>query len=248
MDEQEMYKPMSFAKGSLVSTIIYLVEAALLIAGGVISIIYSGSEWLQRGIFLIVGIFVILMGTAKIALNFIPVIMAKKLDEEKKAIFRGYFGMDMIMTGVVQIIVGIIMVVLFAKGLALISMLMDVIAMALGIILIVSAGVLILFSTGFIISKMYPLFVGITYYIFSAILVGVGIFILVYVNSNPGFQRIVLIITGAILVLIGIIFAISAIREAVKAKKEKKSKENNAPIEVDAIDVSNDTEANIVAK
>ena len=248
MDEQEMYKPMSFAKGSLVSTIIYLVEAALLIAGGIVAILCSDKEWLQRGIFLIVGIFVILMGAAKIALNFIPVILAKKLDEEKKAIFRGYFGMDMIMTGVVQIIVGILMVVLFAKGLALISMLMDVIGMALGIVLIVSAGVLILFSTGFIISKIYPVFVGIVYYIFSAILIGVGIFILVYINNSPGFQSIVLIITGAILVLVGIIFAINAIREAVKAKKEKKSKEKSSPIEVDAIEVSNESEANIVVK
>ncbi|MCQ2798531.1 MAG: hypothetical protein MJ220_01430 [Bacilli bacterium] len=245
MEDNEMYKPMSFAKGSLASTIIYIVESLLFIAGGVVSIIFSGKEWLQKGIFLIVGIFIILMGTGKLVMNFIPVVLARKLDEEKKAIFRGYFGTDMILSGAVQIIVGIIMIILFAQGIGIISTLMAVAGNALGVILLVIGGTLILFATGFLIAKLYQPFIAICYYVFSAILIGLGIFVFVYINSGNSFQQIILIIIGGILVLIGIVYAITAVREAIKAKKEKKAKVEETPIEVEAIEAQPVSEANI---
>lgn len=246
MEDTEMYKPMSFAKGSLASTIIYIVESLLFIAGGVVSIIFSGKEWLQKGIFLIVGIFIILMGTGKLVMNFIPVILARKLDEEKKAIFRGYFGLDMIMSGAVQIIVGIIMIILFAQGIGIISTLMSVAGNALGVILLVIGGTLILFATGFLIAKIYQPFVAIGYYVISAILIGLGIFVFVYINSGNSFQQIILIITGGILALIGIVYAITAVREAIKANKEKKEKEANKPVDVETIEAKPVSDANIV--
>src|SRR5574344_1108170 len=67
-------KPLDLSKGGLIWTIWHLVEAILLVVGGILCIVYSGNEDVQKIIYPIVGAFLILGGFLKILTNFLPVI------------------------------------------------------------------------------------------------------------------------------------------------------------------------------
>lgn len=237
MEQKNTFKPLSFAKGTLASTIVGIVEAIILIAVGVVCIACSNQEWLTKGIFLAVGIIVTLFGAAKLALNVAPVFKARKLSEDDKILFKGYFSTDMIMTGSIELIAGILLIVLFATNPGILTSLMSFIGYGIAIALFVIGGTFILFATAFLVSKIYKVFAAVVYYILSAILIAVGILIMVFVSQGGAFETVVFIATGIILSLVGILFLVIAISDAVKARKEKKKAAENAPIETETVEV-----------
>ncbi len=238
MEQKNTFKPLSFAKGSLASTVVGIVEAVILIAVGVVCIACSSEDWLTTGIFLAVGIIVTLFGTAKLALNVVPVFKARTLSEEEKVLFKGYFSTDMIMAGSIELIIGILLIVLYATNPGILASLMSFIGYSIAITLFVIGGTFILFATAFLVSKIYKVFAAVVYYVLSAILIAVGILIIVFVAQGGDFRTVIFIATGIILAILGILFLVITIRDAINTKKEKKEAAENAPIETEAVEVN----------
>ncbi len=237
MEERKEYKPLSFAKGSLISTIIGIIQAVILVGVGVVCIACSKMDWLRQGIFLAVGIIVTLFGILKLVMNAIPVFKAKSLSDEDKILFKGYFETDMIMTGAIELIIGILLIVLYAINKDLLGNLMAFIGYAIAIALFVVAGTLMIFATGFLVSRIYKVFAAVIYYFFSAVLIGLGVLICVFLSQNSDFTIVVLISAGIVLCCIGLVILGITIKDAVVAKKEKKEKEDKAPVQVEAVEV-----------
>src|SRR5574344_1188872 len=66
-------KPVDMSRGGLLWTIWHLVEAALLITGGILAIVYFKDQNVQQAIYPVVGGFMIFGGALKIISNFLPV-------------------------------------------------------------------------------------------------------------------------------------------------------------------------------
>lgn len=250
MEQKNTYKAVSFTKGSLVSTIVGLVQAAILIAVGITCIACCNQAWLTKGIFLAVGILVTLFGLAKLIMNAAPVFLAGRLSEEEKTLFKGNFSTDMIMTGAIELIVGILLIVLYAvSDGTLLTSLMAFLGYTLAIALFVIASTILVFATGFLVSKIYKVFAAVVYYVIAAILIGLGVMICIFLSNGSDFTIVVLVAAGVILCCIGLVGLVITIKDAIVAKKDKKEKEANAPVEaVEVKVVEVETKNEIVEK
>ena len=77
-------KPLDLSKGGLIWTIWHLVEAALLIVGGILAIVYSSNPDVQKVIYPVVGGFMIFGGALKIISNFLPIVATSSFEAEAK--------------------------------------------------------------------------------------------------------------------------------------------------------------------
>lgn len=192
------------------------IESIILLASGVLAIVVAvmnGADStlnIESIIAYVVGAFIVLDGILRIVMSLAHYKGAKESDESSMLI------------GGFELTVGIVMMLLeihfSTTGEHIFTYL---IAHFIAILLIVIGLLLIIFSIITIAKKYAKLFMPILEILFSAILMGVGITILVlYYKDNN--STIVLVLTGSILSIAGVVQGIITFITLRKAKKEEK--------------------------
>src|SRR5574344_343093 len=240
-------KPLDLSKGGLIWTIWHLVEAALLIVGGILAIVYSSNPDVQKVIYPVVGGFMIFGGALKIISNFLPIVATSSFEAEAKLKAKKAMAYDMVVGGSFELALGITLCMVNGSAIdAITQFLSNFIAM----MLIVAGASLLLFAIGFIVAKLYKIYMPILEIIFGLGLIALGIVVIYYVSNNSStFNQIVLIVTGVVLTLGGLgmlVSTISAVHAANLVKKAAKEQgvapEAAATVEVSVQEVDLSTE------
>lgn len=205
-----------------------ICEAIILMAAGVLTIIFSDNPDLYRWIFIAIGSFIVLDGTLRVLMPFF------NKDPEDNSLFTGIF----------ELTFGIVIVINSAD---ITTILMNFI----GVLLLVLAPVAIADGVLRIKKKQETLFFPILEFVAAAIFIAVGVIVMIRI------ENVVLIVIGAILVVLAIVevaFTIKAllrIKNRDKVEKEKvevKAKKKSDKKEVVKVEVVDAAEAYPVDK
>ncbi len=223
-------KSIDLSKGGLLWTIWHFVEGVLLITGGILAIAYSDNGEIQKIIYPVVGAFLILGGFLKILSNFLPVIATNDYEAQVKMKAKKAMAYDMVIGGSFELALGITLCVIYGAQQDAIKTITLFLSTFIAIILMVAGVSLLLFAIGFIVAKLYKLYMPILEIILGLALIALGIVVVIYMKDDKVFNRVVLIIVGVILVLGGLgmlVDTIAAVRAANALKKA--AKEGAAP-------------------
>ncbi|NCA96963.1 MAG: hypothetical protein EOM77_02100 [Bacteroidia bacterium] len=205
-----------------------ICEAIILMAAGVLTIIFSDNPDLYRWIFIAIGSFIVLDGTLRVLMPFF------NNDPKDNSLFTGIF----------ELTFGIVIVINSAD---ITTILMNFI----GVLLLVLAPVAITDGVLRIKKKQETLFFPILEFVAAAIFIAVGVIVIIRI------ENVVLIVIGAILAVLAIVevaFTIRAllrIKERDKVEKEKvevKAKKKTDKKEVVKVEVVDAAEAYPVDK
>lgn len=206
-------------KMTLTWTIWNTVEAVLLLAAGIIAIVFGiqakdfdnqDADTVKNIIVFVLGAFVILDGVLRLVML---ALHYKKSDEST------------ILIGGFEITIGIVL--MLVGGVSVIDMIIKFLGVALTVI-----GTLFLgFSIMVIVKKTEKLFMPILEILFGAILIGLGVAILIlhYAGDNTTQLRVVFVLIGLIMAVAGIAQAVVVLVTKIRNKK-KKSKEKKETI------------------
>lgn len=206
-------------KMALTWTIWNTVEAVLLLAAGIIAIVFGiqakdfdnqDANTVKNIIVFVLGTFVILDGVLRLVML---ALHYKKSDEST------------ILIGGFEITIGIVL--MLVGGVSVIDMIIKFLGVALTVI-----GTLFLgFSIMVIVKKTEKLFMPILEILFGAILIGLGVAILIlhYAGDNTTQLRVVFVLIGLIMAVAGIAQAVVVLVTKIRNKK-KKSKEKKETI------------------
>ncbi len=256
--EAKPKKVIDVSKGGLIWSVWNFLEAALIFALGIICFVYTAQAQSKATdgertlayvqvistIILIAGIFLIIGGALKIIVNFLPIVGKNVVDAKVKAAIKSQLSYDLVIGGSIELAAGIALIVAYNKFNGALEETVGVIttflAVFAGVLLIIAGVSLILFAVGFIVSKLYKIYLPIVEIIFGAALLTLGIVVLCFLVGNTGLtSMIALIILGIILVLAGIAMAIMTVVEIHKAKLKKAaavSKENSEDENVEVVE------------
>ena len=224
------------SKGGLIWSIWNFLEAALIFALGVVCFVFIAQAESKNSdvsytqvistIILIAGIFLIIGGALKIIVNFLPVVGKNIVDATVKAAIKSKLSYDLVIGGTIELAAGVAIIVAYNKMNGSLNETVGVIttflAVFAGVLLIIAGLSLALFAVGFIISKLYKIYLPIIEIVFGAALIALGIVVLCVLAGNTDLtSMIALIILGVILVLAGIAMAIITVLEIVKARRLK---------------------------
>lgn len=185
-------KKVDFEKGGVLWVVWYYVEAVLLIVAGILSIVESANADFQKVLVILVGVFLILGGSLKILVNFLPIFQV----EEKKDLSYGF-----VIGGAAELAFGITLV----SNSAMIDALVTFASTLIGILAIVAGAVFLLFAIGFIIRKLYKIYMPILEIVLGLGLIALGVVILIYMGQNSETSKqVILIIVGVVLALAGV--------------------------------------------
>lgn len=234
--QKKVKGPINMAKGGLLWSVWNFLEAALVIVLGILCFVYTakasqeGSEITYDKVISIIilvgGIFLIAGGALKIIVNFLPVVGRNIIDAAVKAKVKAELSYDMVVGGAIELAIGVAFVISYQSTSGEMNQFVDFIATFLAVfigVLVIAAGVsLVLFAIGFIVSKLYKLYLPILEIIFGAALIALGIVVLYFLAGNADLTKIIsLIVLGIILVLAGIAMAIMTVIEINKAHFKK---------------------------
>lgn len=205
------HKPLDLKKGGVLWVVWNYVEAALMLVAGILAIVFSDNKDLQNTILLIVGCFLIVGGFLKILMNFLPILSAT----DKKAL-----NYDFVIGGAVELALGVTLVAMPGSAA---SYIVSFLSTFIAIILLVTGGVFLAFAIAFIIDKLFGLVMPIIEIILGLGFIALGVVVLVYMNNEAVFFRIVLIITGAIMAITGLALIIETTRVMIVANKLKRA-------------------------
>jgi len=182
------------------------VEATILLVAGILAIVYNESgadnQNLLFTIAFVVGSFVILDGLLRILM------VVTGIETSKESIM---------LVGGFEITLGILIMIEC-------NSFIRIVIEFLYVLLIVMGALLILFSILQIAKKSEKLYMPILEIVFAAILIALGIAVAVlHSTSNEGFNRVVLIVVGLILLVAGLAQAIITAIMIGKAKKKSKA-------------------------
>lgn len=229
-------KSINFGKGSLLWSIWNFLEAALILVLGIICFVYTAKASTNNSdisydkvisvILFIGGIFLILGGALKIVVNFLPVIARSVTDAIIKEKIKSQLSYDLVVGGAIELAIGIAFVISYTNNGGLLDQMVSFIAQFLAIFigtLVTVAGTsLILFAVGFIVSKLYKLYLPIIEIVFGAALIALGIIVFIYLAGNADLTKMIsLVILGIILVLAGVAMAILTVVEINKIRVAK---------------------------
>ena len=229
-------KSINFGKGGLLWSIWNFLEAALILVLGIICFVYTAKASTNNSdisydkvisvILFIGGIFLILGGALKIVVNFLPVIARSVTDATIKEKIKSQLSYDLVVGGAIELAIGIAFVISYTNNGGLLDQMVSFIAQFLAIFigtLVTVAGTsLILFAVGFIVSKLYKLYLPIIEIVFGAALIALGIIVFIYLAGNPDLTKMIsLVILGIILVLAGVAMAILTVVEINKIRVAK---------------------------
>ena len=186
-----------------------IVEAIILLAAGVFTIIFSNDVNLYKWIFIAISAFVILDGILRIMMPFF------NKDPRDNTMFIGIF----------ELTLGI---VILLKSQDIIQVMM----LFIGIILLVLAPVAIADGVIRIARRRESLFFPVVEFVSSLIFIAVGTIILYSINN---YMMIVLIVIGVILLILAIVEISLTIRMLSKIKKRERTEEK---LEREGIDTS----------
>ena len=225
------HKPLDFSKGGVLWVVWNYVEAALMLVAGILAIIFSDNKELQDTILLIVGCFLIVDGFLKVLMNFLPILSAT---DKKK------LNYDFVIGGAIELALGVTLVTM--PGTAA-SYIVSFLSTFIAIVLIVAGGVFLAYAVAFIIDKLFGLVMPIIEIILGLGLVALGVVVLVYMNNEEVFFRVVLIITGAIMAIAGLALLIETTRVMLltnKLKRAAKAAQNGPEMPKDDVVVTVD--------
>lgn len=238
-------KIVDLSKGSLVWTIWHFVEAVLLITGGILAIAFSSNEKIQTMIYPVVGAFLILGGFLKILTNFLPVLATNSVEAEAKIKAKKAMAYDMVVGGAFELALGITLCVIYASQQSAIATITLFLSTFIAIILMVAGVSLLLFAIGFIVAKLYKIYMPILEIILGLGVIALGVVVIIYMRDQTVFNRVVLIIVGILLTLGGLgmltdtVMTVRATNAAKKAMKEDAQPAEEAkPAEVKEVDYS----------
>ena len=209
------------------------VEAILLMAAGVMAIMFRENDTLQTIVSYVIGGFVILDGLLRFIL-----VLAKYQQSQ---------GSSILLISALEITIGILVILLYQSFIQIAVQFLYLFLMTIG-------GLFLVYSIYAIVRKYAEnLFMPVLEIVFAAIMIGLGVTICVLYNQNAEQFKIAIMITlGVILIMVGIgIFAITTstlLKTKKKAKQsvvdqpagkiEEKSEEVRAePIEPEVVDV-----------
>jgi len=204
-----------------------IAEATILMVAGILGIIVGAISIANKDnqdmqnvattmgniIPFVTGLFVCMDAVMRIILSFTK--FQKETDES--AMLIGAFEMT----------VGIILMIFFRNFTELVADFVAIFMICIGVLLVI-------FSIYTITKRKAKIFIPILEIIFASLLIGVGVAILVIYyqdNGDIARQRLVLIITGAILFISGVAFMIMTVVTRKKQIKEQKEEEAKALLE-----------------
>ena len=253
-EKKKARKTPDLKKGHLIWTIWNLTEAALLLVGGILAIVFSNNTDVQKVILPVVGGFMIAGGALKILMNFLPIVASNAYEAEAKVKAKAAMAYDLVIGGSFELALGATLITIYAQnnGQA-VSAIVNFLSIFIAIILIVAGASFLLFAIGFIVAKLYKLYMPILEIILSLALIALGVVVLVYMNKTEVFMQVVLIITGVIMALAGLGMLADTIRtvQTVKrveqvAKAAQQVHENVVKSEAPVVDVtSEDGKSNV---
>ena len=179
-----------------------ICEADILLAAGVLTIIFSDNPDLYKWIFLAIGAFIILDGVLRVLMPF----------------FNKDPGDNSLFTGIFEVTFGIVIVL---RSAAITEILMIFIAT----LLLVIAPVAIADGIIRIKKKQETLFFPVLEFIAALLFVTIGVIILVSIQNA---QNVVLIVIGAILAILAIVEIAFTIKTLMKVKERDKKAQEKA--------------------
>jgi len=179
-----------------------ICEAVILLAAGVLTIIFSDNPDLYKWIFLAIGAFIILDGVLRVLMPF----------------FNKDPGDNSLFTGIFEVTFGIVIVL---RSAAITEILMIFIAT----LLLVIAPVAIADGIIRIKKKQETLFFPVLEFIAALLFITIGVIILVSIQNA---QNVVLIVIGAILAILAIVEIAFTIKTLMKVKERDKKAQEKA--------------------
>lgn len=179
-----------------------ICEAVILLAAGILTIIFSNDEDLYKWIFLAIGAFIILDGVLRVLMPFF------NKDPGDNSLFAGIF----------EVTFGIVIVL---RSAAITEILMIFIAT----LLLVVAPVAIADGIIRIKRKQETLFFPVLEFIAALLFITIGVIILISIKNA---QNIVLIVIGAILAILAIVEIAFTIKTLMKVKERDKKAQKKA--------------------
>lgn len=233
---KKVKKPINMAKGGLLWSIWSFLEAALILVLGIICFVFTAKaasndsdlsyDRVISVILLIAGIFLIVGGALKIIVNFMPIVTRNALDAAVKAMLKSQLSYDMVITGAIELSLGIALIVSYCKYNGtlneMVGFIASFLAIFIGVIVIAAGASLVLFAIGFIVSKLYKIYLPILEIVFGLALIALGIVVLYFLGGNADLTKMIsLIVLGIILVLAGLAVAVMTVIEINKARAKK---------------------------
>ncbi|MBR5750533.1 MAG: hypothetical protein IKX82_02660 [Bacilli bacterium] len=247
-------KPLNMKKGGLIWSIWNFVEAALLLTMGILVIANCTNSDIQANVFIVISIFLMVGGLLKIVANFLPVIGTTPLEVMAKQAIRAQLSYDLVIGGTIELAFGVALCVSMTTGdpAAIIGIIMNFVVWLVSGLLIVSGVSLVAFAIGFIVSKLYKLYMPILEIILGVLLIGAGVAIIIlFTNNSEIVMSIMLVIVGAALAVGAVFKVIGVVKAILKNKEEKEPDENviDAPetFEVKEEETVQETESTEVA-
>ena len=181
-----------------------ICEAVILLAAGVLTIIFSDDPDLYKWIFLAIGAFIILDGVLRVLMPF----------------FNKDPGDNSLFTGIFEVTFGIVIVL---RSAAITEILMIFIAT----LLLVISPVAIADGIIRIKKKQETLFFPVLEFIAALLFITIGVIILVSIQNA---QNVVLIVIGAILAILAIVEIAFTIKTLMKVKERDKKAQKKAEV------------------
>ncbi|MBO7121486.1 MAG: hypothetical protein J6V79_03760 [Bacilli bacterium] len=228
-------KPLNMKKGGLIWSIWNFIEAALLLTMGILVIANCANADIQASVFIVISIFLMVGGLLKIVANFLPVIASSPLEAMAKQVIRSQLSYDLVIGGTIELAFGVALCVSMtgSNPAAIIEIIMNFIVWLVAVLLMAAGVSLIAFAIGFIITKLYKLYMPILEIILGALLVGAGITVIIlFTNNSEIVMSIMLVIVGLALIVASVFKIVGTIRAILKNKEEAEPDENVFDTEV----------------
>lgn len=222
-------------KGGLIWSIWNFIEAALLLTMGILVIANCANADIQASVFIVISIFLMVGGLLKIVANFLPIIASSPLEAMAKQVIRSQLSYDLVIGGTIELAFGVALCVSMtgSNPAAIIEIIMNFIVWLVAVLLMAAGVSLIAFAIGFIITKLYKLYMPILEIILGALLVGAGITVIIlFTNNSEIVMSIMLVIVGLALIVASVFKIVGTIRAILKNKKEAEPDENVFDTEV----------------
>ncbi|MBR3675070.1 MAG: hypothetical protein IKN69_02900, partial [Bacilli bacterium] len=216
-------KPLNMKKGGLIWSIWNFIEAALLLTMGILVIANCANADIQASVFIVISIFLMVGGLLKIVANFLPIIASSPLEAMAKQVIRSQLSYDLVIGGTIELAFGVALCVSMtgSNPAAIIEIIMNFIVWLVAVLLMAAGVSLIAFAIGFIITKLYKLYMPILEIILGALLVGAGITVIIlFTNNSEIVMSIMLVIVGLALIVASVFKIVGTIRAILKNKKE----------------------------
>lgn len=179
-----------------------ICEAVILLAAGVLTIIFSNNPDLDKWIFLAIGAFIILDGVLRVLMPF----------------FNKDPGDNSLFTGIFEVTFGIVIVLRSAD-------ITEILMIFIATLLLVISPVAIADGIIRIKKKQETLFFPVLEFIAALLFITIGVIILVSIQNA---QNVVLIVIGAILAILAIVEIAFTIKTLMKVKERDKKAQKKA--------------------